>query len=251
MRDPDRPIAAPAPTATGARELIARLGLHPHPEGGWYRELHRSETTVQRHGDGRDRAGLTLIAYLLCRGERSRWHRVRNADEIWHHGAGAPLDLWCLPPEGGTARLLGLGALTGGGGRTPRDRSGDGPRTDGLGADRPAEAEPGAEALIKGDPISSGPGHGDPAGEAVAQGGGVQRGPGGAAPGAEEAGCRAAEGDAPVRVIAAHWWQAARSRGEWSLVYCTVGPGFSFEDFELLADHPASQRPTGATLELI
>lgn len=39
--------------------------------------------------------------------------------------------------------------------------------------------------------------------------------------------------------------------GEWSLVYCTVGPGFSFEDFELLADHPASQRPTGATLELI
>ena len=58
-------------------------------------------------------------------------------------------------------------------------------------------------------------------------------------------------GDAPVRVIASDWWQAACSRGDWSLVYCTVGPGFTFEDFELLADRSPCQRPAGARLELI
>ena len=29
------------------------------------------------------------------------------------------------------------------------------------------------------------------------------------------------------------WWQSARSLGAWTLVQCTVSPGFSFEDFEL------------------
>jgi predicted cupin superfamily sugar epimerase len=52
-------------------------------------------------------------------------------------------------------------------------------------------------------------------------------------------------------VIASDWWQAACSRGDWSLVYCTVGPGFTFEDFELLADRSPCQRPAGARLELI
>ncbi len=45
-----------------------------------------------------------------------------------------------------------------------------------------------------------------------------------------------AEGQAPVRCVPAHWWQAARSLGPYTLVGCTVGPGFAFEDFELLRD---------------
>jgi predicted cupin superfamily sugar epimerase len=40
----------------------------------------------------------------------------------------------------------------------------------------------------------------------------------------------------PVRCVPAGWWQAARSLGAYTLVGCTVGPGFEFDDFELLAD---------------
>ena len=42
---------------------------------------------------------------------------------------------------------------------------------------------------------------------------------------------------APVHVVPAGTWQAARSIGPYTLVGCTVGPGFEFADFELLADH--------------
>ena len=34
-------------------------------------------------------------------------------------------------------------------------------------------------------------------------------------------------------VVPKGWWQAARSTGAWSLVSCTVSPGFRFEGFEL------------------
>lgn len=43
----------------------------------------------------------------------------------------------------------------------------------------------------------------------------------------------------PVRVVPAGCWQAARPRGAYTLVGCSVAPGFDFADFALLADHPA------------
>ena len=43
---------------------------------------------------------------------------------------------------------------------------------------------------------------------------------------------------APARVIPAGYWQAARSTGAYTLVGCTVGPGFEFADFTLLSDEP-------------
>lgn len=42
----------------------------------------------------------------------------------------------------------------------------------------------------------------------------------------------------PVRVVPAGWWQAARTRGTWTLVGCTVGPGFDFADFKMLKEAP-------------
>jgi predicted cupin superfamily sugar epimerase len=39
---------------------------------------------------------------------------------------------------------------------------------------------------------------------------------------------------APCHCVPANSWQAARSRGEYTLVGCTVGPGFEFADFEML-----------------
>lgn len=72
----------------GARDaaaaIIERLGLAPHPEGGWYRETHR-----QPAPDG-GRALSTTILFLLAAGERSHWHRV-DATETWFWHAGAPL----------------------------------------------------------------------------------------------------------------------------------------------------------------
>ena len=43
---------------------------------------------------------------------------------------------------------------------------------------------------------------------------------------------------APVRCVPAGWWQAARSLGAYTLVGCTVDPGFEFADFELLRSRP-------------
>ena len=44
------------------------------------------------------------------------------------------------------------------------------------------------------------------------------------------------EGERPQAIVPAHAWQSARSLGEWSLVGCTVAPGFDFAGFELAAE---------------
>jgi len=44
----------------------------------------------------------------------------------------------------------------------------------------------------------------------------------------------------PVHVVPAGHWQAAESTGEYTLVGCTVGPGFDFHDFSMLRDDPAA-----------
>jgi len=67
-------------------EIIATLGMKPHPEGGHYVETWRHATVDGSRGAG------TAIYFLLRAGERSHWHRV-DAAEIWHWYAGAPLEL--------------------------------------------------------------------------------------------------------------------------------------------------------------
>ena len=42
----------------------------------------------------------------------------------------------------------------------------------------------------------------------------------------------------PVQCVPAGYWQAARSRGDYTLVGCTVAPAFRFEDFSMLKDFP-------------
>ena len=46
-------------------------------------------------------------------------------------------------------------------------------------------------------------------------------------------GCDLAAGERPQAVVPAGAWQAAESRGAWTLVGCTVAPGFEFSAFEL------------------
>lgn len=67
-----------------AQDIIDRLNLQRHPEGGWFRETWRAGNAGRATG--------TCIYFLLPEGERSHWHRV-DATEIWLYHAGAPLIL--------------------------------------------------------------------------------------------------------------------------------------------------------------
>jgi hypothetical protein len=84
-----------------AAEMIRRLDLKPHPEGGHFRETFRDTALI----DGR--AASTAILFLLARGERSHWHRI-DAVEVWHYYAGAPLALSVV--DGATEKIIHLGA---------------------------------------------------------------------------------------------------------------------------------------------
>jgi uncharacterized protein len=129
-----------------AAEIIARLDLKPHPEGGHYRESFR-DTRLDEDG----RARSTAIYFLLSRGERSHWHRI-DAAEAWHYYAGDALILQIADDRG--RRSLRLGPDL-------------------------------------------------------------------------------AAGEVPQTIVPAHAWQAAESTGDWTLVGCTVAPGFDFAKFEL------------------
>ena len=55
----------------------------------------------------------------------------------------------------------------------------------------------------------------------------------------------------PIEMIPSGYWQAASSRGTFTLASCCVGPGFAFSDFEILRNIEPSLRPTKALRELI
>ncbi len=94
-----------------ARTLIDRLGLAPHPEGGWFRETHRSDVVLARGalpaGYPGDRAACTSILFLLEADQRSANHRVRS-EEIWLHQGGDELDL-TIRVAGESDRVVRLG----------------------------------------------------------------------------------------------------------------------------------------------
>jgi uncharacterized protein len=94
-----------------ARALIERLHLRPHPEGGFYAEVHRSAHSVDPLDARPRRAALTSIYFLLPEGAASRWHRVLS-DEIWCHLEGAPIELHLLDGAARTLRSLSLAPVS-------------------------------------------------------------------------------------------------------------------------------------------
>jgi predicted cupin superfamily sugar epimerase len=92
---------------TTADDIILRLNLQPHPEGGFFRETYR-----QPSEDGA-RGRLALISYLLPETHRSAWHRI-DATEVWHFVSGASLCLTLFSADRG-AREIVLGARLGAG----------------------------------------------------------------------------------------------------------------------------------------
>ena len=86
-----------------AKYWIDRLELMPHPEGGYYKEIYRSEEIIDQkslperyHGN---RCFLTSIYFLLRRGEVSAFHRIKS-DETWYYHDGAELEIVWLEKAG-------------------------------------------------------------------------------------------------------------------------------------------------------
>jgi predicted cupin superfamily sugar epimerase len=101
-------MSSSTPPQLTAKQVIEALNLTPHPEKGYYVETFRDEQTTSKP-EG-DRAHSTCIYYLL-EGESglSHWHRVRDAVEVWHHYAGAPLRLQLAHDDGSPVRDVVLG----------------------------------------------------------------------------------------------------------------------------------------------
>ena len=98
---------------TTAREVIDRLNLKPHPEGGFYRETYRAPASIQVPGFSGVRNVSTAIYYLLAAGDRSMLHRIKS-DEAWHFYTGDPLLIVALSPDGGlTETRLGSNVAKG------------------------------------------------------------------------------------------------------------------------------------------
>jgi predicted cupin superfamily sugar epimerase len=95
-----------------ASDVIAALGLAPHPEGGFFSETFRSPAQVDAPFGVR-RAASTAIYFMLRAGDFSAFHSVRS-DEVWHHYLGASLELHTIDPSGRHPRIeLGAELLHG------------------------------------------------------------------------------------------------------------------------------------------
>ncbi|HVU49449.1 MAG TPA: cupin domain-containing protein [Polyangia bacterium] len=96
-----------------ARELIARLGLAPHPERGYFVETYRAPLAVDGAGGaplphGAPRSASTAIYFLVTRAQPTTFlHRLRS-DELFHLYEGGPLDVLLLR-DGGPGALARLG----------------------------------------------------------------------------------------------------------------------------------------------
>jgi predicted cupin superfamily sugar epimerase len=91
-----------APDIVTAGDWIARLGLVPHPEGGWYRETYRAADVIP-HGAlpprfSGSRHASTAVYFLITRDAFSALHRIRS-DELWHFYAGDPVTLTILDAD--------------------------------------------------------------------------------------------------------------------------------------------------------
>jgi predicted cupin superfamily sugar epimerase len=138
--------------------IIDKLGLQPHPEGGYFKETYRSFGKIEEENLGPDYKGKrnysTCIYFLLTSDNFSALHRIKQ-DEIWHFYDGSPISLHTISESG-------IHAVT----------------------------------IIGPDILN---------------------------------------GETPQFVVPGGCWFAAEvlNKNSYSLVGCTVSPGFSFDDFEL------------------
>lgn len=98
------------------QNIIHNLELIKHPEGGYYKEIYRSEDivpvdkidTLNRYKNKPYRCFSTSIYYLLIKDDFSAFHRIQS-DEIWHFYEGSPVRLHLLNEKDKSYKTLELG----------------------------------------------------------------------------------------------------------------------------------------------
>lgn len=83
---------------------IDKLQLKPHPEGGYYKEITRGNWVTQ-NAQGEHRFAYTTIYFLLTADSPSHFHRL-EADEVWVHNAGDPIDVHVILEQHDDEALL-------------------------------------------------------------------------------------------------------------------------------------------------
>jgi len=86
------------------KEIISKLELLPHPEGGYYREMYRSDETIDTPQGKRNVC--TAIYYLLENKDKSNFHRIKS-DECWFFHQGNALEIFVL--DNATLKTITLG----------------------------------------------------------------------------------------------------------------------------------------------
>ena len=94
------------------QNIIEKLGLAPHPEGGYFRETYRSNLILKgtdMHSDMEgERNCCTSIYFLLTSDSFSAFHRIKQ-DEIWHFYSGSPVEIHMINKDGEYKKIfLGL-----------------------------------------------------------------------------------------------------------------------------------------------
>jgi predicted cupin superfamily sugar epimerase len=98
-----------------AQELIKKLKLQPHPEGGWYAFVSRSGISIPTQLLTKDYSGerdtCSIIYYMLCKGEISRWHRLLSSEVwAWHMGGSLEMTLGGTDEKPIAVKTLALGS---------------------------------------------------------------------------------------------------------------------------------------------
>jgi hypothetical protein len=97
------------PSTNESAVIIEKLDLLPHPEGGWYSEVYRSDDILQTHSLPEryktPHCFSTSIYFLLESDDFSAFHRI-SSDETWHFYLGSPLVIYCIFPDGSVSHIL-------------------------------------------------------------------------------------------------------------------------------------------------
>lgn len=84
-------------------QLVNKLNLLPHPEGGFYKEVYRSNNLISKellsNQFSGDRSYCTSIYFLLTSDNFSAFHRIKQ-DEIWNFYSGSPLYVHVINKQG-------------------------------------------------------------------------------------------------------------------------------------------------------
>ena len=78
-----------------AIQIIKRLKLKKHLEGGYFKQTYTADTMVYIEGYDKPRYISTAIYYMLVGDQFSAFHRIKS-DELWHHYTGGSLVLYAI-----------------------------------------------------------------------------------------------------------------------------------------------------------